>query len=103
MAAMKIIEWSKLDEAGRSRTLARPALTAADDQAERVGEVEEVVGLGELEPDAVHTPGSYVDRVVKTVSEKRIVSPMPSLRRVPIPATDLMSPPGGGPASVTPR
>ncbi|HZW08867.1 MAG TPA: CoA transferase subunit A [Phycisphaerales bacterium] len=37
-----------------------------------VAEVEEIVPVGALEPDAVHTPGSYVDRVVRTVSEKRI-------------------------------
>jgi 3-oxoacid CoA-transferase subunit A len=37
-----------------------------------MAEVEEVVGLGELEADGVHTPGNYVDRIVKTVSEKRI-------------------------------
>lgn len=37
-----------------------------------VAEVDDVVGLGELDPDQIHTPGSYVDRVVRTVSEKRI-------------------------------
>jgi 3-oxoacid CoA-transferase subunit A len=37
-----------------------------------VAEVEEVVGVGDIDPDGVHTPGSYVDRFVKTVSEKRI-------------------------------
>lgn len=37
-----------------------------------VAEVDEVVGLGEIDPDHVHTPGNYVDRVVKTVCEKRI-------------------------------
>ncbi|MDX9910345.1 MAG: CoA transferase subunit A [Phycisphaerales bacterium] len=37
-----------------------------------VAEVEEVVPLGGIDPDHVHTPGSYVDRVVKTTSEKRI-------------------------------
>ncbi|MBX3404324.1 MAG: CoA transferase subunit A [Phycisphaeraceae bacterium] len=37
-----------------------------------IAEVEEVVGLGEIEADAVHTPGNYVDRIVKTTSEKRI-------------------------------
>jgi 3-oxoacid CoA-transferase subunit A len=37
-----------------------------------VAEVEEIVGLGEIDPDQVHTPGNYVNRVVKTVSEKRI-------------------------------
>ncbi len=37
-----------------------------------IAEVEEVVPLGEIDPDCVHTPGSYVDRIVRTVSEKRI-------------------------------
>ncbi len=37
-----------------------------------IAEVDQIVGLGELEADFVHTPGSYVDRVVKTVSERRI-------------------------------
>lgn len=37
-----------------------------------IAEVDEVVGLGELDPEAIVTPGNYVDRFVKTVSEKRI-------------------------------
>ncbi|MFI4893935.1 MAG: CoA transferase subunit A [Phycisphaerales bacterium JB058] len=37
-----------------------------------VAEVEELVPTGELDPDRVHAPGGFVDRVVKTVSEKRI-------------------------------
>lgn len=37
-----------------------------------LAEVEEIVEIGELEPDAIHTPGIFVDRIVKTVSEKRI-------------------------------
>ncbi len=37
-----------------------------------VAEVEEIVPLGALDPDQIHTPGIFVDRVVKTVSEKRI-------------------------------
>ena len=35
-------------------------------------EVEEVVEIGDLDPDTIHTPGIYVDRIVKTTSEKRI-------------------------------
>ncbi|MAC20282.1 MAG: succinyl-CoA--3-ketoacid-CoA transferase [Phycisphaerae bacterium] len=35
-------------------------------------EVEEVVEIGDLDPDMIHTPGIYVDRIVKTTSEKRI-------------------------------
>lgn len=37
-----------------------------------IAEVDEIVNLGEIDPDHVHTPGSYVNRVVRTVSEKRI-------------------------------
>lgn len=37
-----------------------------------VAEVEEIVPTGSLDPDAIHTPGCFVDRVVRTESEKRI-------------------------------
>ena len=37
-----------------------------------VAEVEELVEIGDLEPDHIHTPGIYVDRVVVSSSEKRI-------------------------------
>ncbi|KAB8317113.1 CoA transferase subunit A [Tolypothrix campylonemoides VB511288] len=38
-----------------------------------VAEVEELVGVGELDPDHVHLPGIYVDRIVVNASpEKRI-------------------------------
>jgi 3-oxoacid CoA-transferase subunit A len=37
-----------------------------------VVEVEEVVEIGDLDPDTIHTPGIYVDRIVVTTSEKRI-------------------------------
>lgn len=37
-----------------------------------VAEVEEIVEIGELDPDGIHTPGIFVDRVVLTESEKRI-------------------------------
>jgi 3-oxoacid CoA-transferase subunit A len=37
-----------------------------------IAEVEEVLAVGELDPDTVHTPGNYVDRVVRTVPQKRI-------------------------------
>lgn len=37
-----------------------------------VAEVEEIVPTGSIDPDLVHTPGSYVDRIVQTESEKRI-------------------------------
>jgi 3-oxoacid CoA-transferase subunit A len=38
-----------------------------------VAEVEEVVPAGSFDPDCIHTPGIYVDRVVvSTINEKRI-------------------------------
>jgi 3-oxoacid CoA-transferase subunit A len=37
-----------------------------------VAEVEEIVELGELNPDCIHTPGVYVQRVVVGTFEKRI-------------------------------
>jgi 3-oxoacid CoA-transferase subunit A len=37
-----------------------------------VAEVEILVETGELDPDAIHTPGIYVDRIVKGKFEKRI-------------------------------
>lgn len=37
-----------------------------------VAEVEQIVPMGELDPDGIHTPGIHVDRIVQTVSEKRI-------------------------------
>ena len=38
-----------------------------------VAEVEEIVALGSFDPDCIHTPGIYVDRIVKsTINEKRI-------------------------------
>ncbi len=38
-----------------------------------VAEVEEIVPAGALDADSIHTPGIYVDRIVKsTINEKRI-------------------------------
>jgi 3-oxoacid CoA-transferase subunit A len=38
-----------------------------------VAEVEEIVPAGTMDPDCIHTPGIYVDRIVKsTINEKRI-------------------------------
>jgi len=37
-----------------------------------VAEVEELVETGTFDPDSIHTPGIFVDRLVETVSEKRI-------------------------------
>jgi 3-oxoacid CoA-transferase subunit A len=38
-----------------------------------IAEVEEIVPVGEIEPNCVHTPGIFVQRVFKAVNlEKRI-------------------------------
>ncbi|MEM7228095.1 MAG: CoA transferase subunit A [Planctomycetota bacterium] len=37
-----------------------------------VAEVEEIVEIGALDADAIHTPGIFVQRIVQTTSEKRI-------------------------------
>ena len=37
-----------------------------------VAEVEEIVPLGSLDPDHIHTPGIFVDRIVQGTFEKRI-------------------------------
>ncbi len=37
-----------------------------------VAEVEELVEIGALDPDGIHTPGIFVDRIVVTKSQKRI-------------------------------
>lgn len=37
-----------------------------------VAEVEEIVPIGTLDPDQIHTPGIFVQRLVRTKSEKRI-------------------------------
>lgn len=37
-----------------------------------VVEVEELVEIGDLDPENIHTPGIFVDRIVVTTSEKRI-------------------------------
>ncbi|MBL4590918.1 MAG: CoA transferase subunit A [Phycisphaerales bacterium] len=37
-----------------------------------IAEVDEIVPAGSLDPDEIHTPGNYIDRIVQTVSEKRI-------------------------------
>ena len=35
-----------------------------------IAEVEELVGIGELDPDEIHTPGIYVQRIVKEMVMK---------------------------------
>jgi 3-oxoacid CoA-transferase subunit A len=37
-----------------------------------VAEIEHLVEIGDLDPDQIHTAGIFVDRIVESVSEKRI-------------------------------
>ncbi len=37
-----------------------------------VAEVEEIVPLGSLDPDCIHTPGIFVQRILEAKHEKRI-------------------------------
>ena len=37
-----------------------------------IAEVEEIVEVGQLDPDHIHTPGVYVQRIIHTTAEKRI-------------------------------
>ena len=75
-ADLAIIKAWRADTAGnlQFRKTARnfnPIMATA--AAMTVVEVEELVQPGDIEPDCVHTPGIYVDRIVKsTINEKRI-------------------------------
>ena len=76
VADLSIIKGWKADEEGNLvfRKTARnfnPEMAAAGRVT--VAEVEEIVGPGELDADAIHTPGIYVDRLVlATKNDKRI-------------------------------
>lgn len=75
-ADLAIVKAWKADTAGNLvyRKTARnfnPNMATAGKVA--VAEVEEIVPVGSLDPEAIHTPGIYVDRVIKsTINEKRI-------------------------------
>ncbi|MBC6983459.1 CoA transferase subunit A [Caulobacter sp. 17J80-11] len=75
VADLAIVKAWKADEAGNLvfRKTARnfnPMMATAGKTT--VVEVEEIVPTGSLEPDQIHTPGIYVDRIVKSTFEKRI-------------------------------
>ena len=75
IADLAIIKAWKADERGNLvfRKTARnfnPMMATAGKVT--VVEVEEIVPVGSLDPDCIHTPGVYVDRLIQTVSEKRI-------------------------------
>jgi 3-oxoacid CoA-transferase subunit A len=75
VADLSIVKAWKADERGNLvfRKTARnfnPMMATAGKAC--VVEVEQIVPTGSLDPDAIHTPGIYVDRIVQTVPEKRI-------------------------------
>jgi 3-oxoacid CoA-transferase subunit A len=37
-----------------------------------IAEVEEIVPVGSLDPDKIHTPGIFVDRIIRSTAEKKI-------------------------------
>ncbi len=74
-ASLALVKAWKADTAGNLiyRKTARnfnPMMATA--AAFTIAEVEEIVEVGTIDPDEVHTPGNFVDAIVKTTSEKRI-------------------------------
>jgi len=74
-ADLSIVKAWKADERGNLvfRKTARnfnPMMATAGKVC--VVEVEEIVPVGALDPDQIHTPGVYVDRLVQATFEKRI-------------------------------
>ncbi|WP_298160922.1 CoA transferase subunit A [Brevundimonas sp.] len=75
VADLAIVKAWKADERGNLvfRKTARnfnPMMATAGKVT--VVEVEEIVPVGSLDPDNIHTPGVYVDRIIKGTFEKRI-------------------------------
>ncbi len=74
-ADLALVKAEKADQFGNlvfSKTARNFNPIMATASAMTIAEVEEIVPTGSIDPDQVHTPGNYVDRIVKTVSEKRI-------------------------------
>jgi 3-oxoacid CoA-transferase subunit A len=75
-ADLALIKARKADPAGNlifRKTARNFNPTMATAARVTVAEAEEIVELGSFDPDAVHTPGIYVDRIVRsTINEKRI-------------------------------
>ena len=75
IADLSIVKAWKADERGNLvfRKTARnfnPMMATAGKAC--VVEVEEIVPTGSLDPDHIHTPGIYVDRIIQSTPEKRI-------------------------------
>jgi len=74
-ADLSLVKAWKADRAGNlvyRKTARNFNPMAASCGVQTIAEVEEVVDVGTLDPDQIHTPGIFVDRVVQTESEKRI-------------------------------
>ncbi len=75
VADLSIVKAWKGDEQGNlvyrktARNFNPPAATCGQ---VCVAEVEEIVPVGSLDPDAIHTPGIYVHRILQGQHEKRI-------------------------------
>ncbi len=74
-ADLALVKAYKADKAGNLvyRKTARnfnPMMATAADIT--IAEVEEIVEIGQLDPDCIHTPGIYVNMVVPGTFEKRI-------------------------------
>ena len=75
VADLAIVKAWKADPSGNlvfrktARTFNPPAATCGKIC---VAEVEEIVPLGSLDPDTIHTPGIYIHRIIKGEHEKRI-------------------------------
>ena len=54
-----------------------------------IAEVEEIVPVGTLDPDNIHTPGIYVDRIVQATFEKRIEQRTVRQREVAITGSEI--------------
>ena len=72
---LALVKAWKADRAGNLiyRMTARnfnPMMATAADFT--IAEVEEIVEVGELDADTIHTPGNYVDAIVRTDPQKRI-------------------------------
>jgi len=85
---------------GGSRNFGPVFATAAQ---QTVAEINEMVGLGDLDPEAIHTPGIFVDRVVCTTQHfdaaviRQITSGAGRVR-----AMEGRPPSAGGPAGLPP-
>jgi 3-oxoacid CoA-transferase subunit A len=74
-ADLSLVKAWKADKAGNlvfRKTARNFNPMAATCGATCLAEVEQIVEIGDLDPEGIHTPGIFVDRIVQTVSEKRI-------------------------------